>query len=90
MTFEPSKVEEFLRNFENNKLAIRGFEGCQKLSLMKSAHSDNMFFTYSWWESEAALNEYRKSDLFKGVWAKTKVLFIEKPEAWSLVNAIEL
>ncbi len=47
-------------------------------------------FTYSYWESEAHLNTYRHSDLFRETWAKTKVLFADKPEAWSIEVSDEL
>lgn len=88
MTFKPHKVAEFLSNFNNNKALIRAFDGVQHLELLKDKNADNIFFTYSIWQSEAHLENYRNSDLFKGVWAKTKPLFCEKPKAWS-VDSIE-
>ena len=84
MSFEPSKIEEFLANFEANKLKIRNFDGCDFLELYRDQNHTNIFFTYSYWNSEADLNTYRHSDLFKSVWAKTKPLFNAKPEAWSV------
>ena len=88
MSFEDSKVEEFLQNFNENKEKIRNFEGCNKLKLLRDKNNPNTFFTYSYWESEANLEVYRNSELFKQVWAKTKVLFNNKPEAWS-VDTVE-
>ncbi|MFN7100290.1 MAG: putative quinol monooxygenase, partial [Flavobacterium sp.] len=44
----------------------------------------SIFFTYSYWESEADLENYRNSALFKEVWAYTKAFFNDKPEAWSV------
>ena len=41
----------------------------------------------SFLENEEALNAYRHSELFRSTWAKTKVLFAEKPIAFS-TNAI--
>lgn len=84
MSFEPSKIDEFLSNFEANKHKIRAFEGCCFLELYRDKHNSNIFFTYSYWNSEDHLNTYRHSDLFKSVWAKTKPLFNAKPEAWSV------
>lgn len=84
MSFEPSKIEEFLANFEANKSKIRAFEGCNFLELYRDQNNTNIFFTYSYWNSENDLNNYRHSDLFKSVWAKTKPLFNAKPEAWSV------
>ncbi len=84
MTFEPNKVAEFLDVFEKSKTKIRAMEGCSHLELLQDYNLTNSFSTYSYWKNEAALNNYRNSGLFKAVWAKTKVLFIEKPIAFSL------
>ena len=84
LSIEDQSIEAFLNNFENSKQKIRGFEGCQFLELYQEQHTKNVFFTYSYWDDEAALNTYRNSDLFKGIWAKTKPMFNAKPEAWSV------
>lgn len=84
MSFDRSKIEEFLANFETVKTEIRNFEGCNFLELYRDQNNTNIFFTYSYWDSEADLNTYRHSELFKSVWAKTKPLFNDKPEAWSV------
>ncbi len=84
MTFELDKVADFLAVFEENKLLIRQMEGCSHLELLQDYSHPNSFTTYSYWEDEEALNKYRNSTLFKNVWAKTKVLFSEKPIAFSL------
>ncbi len=83
MTFQEDRIEDFLENFEKNKKAIRGFEGCHHLELWRDENKPNVFMTYSHWENEEALNRYRDSELFKKVWAFTKTLFSEKPFAFS-------
>jgi len=89
MTFEPAKVHEFLNNFNQVKEKIRGFEGVEHLELLNDKNHSNIYFTYSIWKDESYLEQYRHSDLFKGVWAVTKPLFIEKAEAWSVESMIE-
>jgi len=84
MSFQPEKIAEFLANFEVNKTKIRAFDGCSFLELYQDKQTPNVFFTYSYWSSEAHLEQYRNSELFKAVWAKTKPLFNAKPEAWSV------
>lgn len=84
MSFEPTKIDEFLANFESNKTKIRNFDGCQFLELYRDQNNTSIFFTYSYWNSVADLNNYRNSELFKTVWSKTKPLFNAKPEAWSV------
>ncbi len=83
MTFQEDKIQDFLSNFEKNKEAIRSFEGCHHLELWQDENSPNIFMTYSHWDSEAALNNYRDSELFKSVWAYTKTLFSDRPTAFS-------
>ena len=90
MSFEPSKIDEFLYNFEANKHNIRAFEGCEFLELYRDKHDTNIFFTYSYWKSETDLEQYRHSDLFKAVWSMTKPLFNQKPEAWSVDKVVTL
>ena len=90
MTFDPERVNEFLTNFEEVKQQIRTFEGVKHLELLNDKNKPNIYFTYSIWESEEHLNNYRHSDLFKSVWAVTKPMFIEKAEAWSIEKVISL
>ena len=80
MSFKEDKIDTFLSNFESKKECIRNFKGCHFLELYRDKLNTNIFFTYSYWETEADLNNYRQSDLFKGVWAETKVLFNDKPQ----------
>lgn len=88
MSFEEDKINLFLENFNTNKEKIRNFEGCSLLQLLRDKNNPSLFFTYSYWKSEKHLEAYRNSELFQSVWKKTKVLFNNKPEAWS-VDTVE-
>ncbi len=90
MTFQEDKVEQFLQNFHGNKAKIRAFSGCQYLSLLRDAAQPNIYYTLSHWDSEKHLNDYRNSELFREVWAKTKILFADKPSAYSVFKHEEL
>jgi (4S)-4-hydroxy-5-phosphonooxypentane-2,3-dione isomerase len=85
MEFEPEKVNAFLEVFDASKPLIRAFPGVLRLELHRDASMANVFYTLSEWTGEEALEAYRQSELFEGVWAKTKVLFSGKPRAYSLV-----
>ena len=82
--FYKENIEVFLQNFDATKTKIRAFDGCKFLELYRDKNDQSIFFTYSYWETEAHLEAYRKSALFKKVWAETKILFSDKPEAWSV------
>ncbi|PHS04132.1 MAG: antibiotic biosynthesis monooxygenase [Kordia sp.] len=84
LSLQEDKIAAFLSNFNKQKLSIRNFPGCQFLELYNDKHAKNVFFTYSYWDNEDALNNYRHSELFQGIWAVTKPMFNAKPEAWSV------
>lgn len=84
MEFQPDKVDEFLEIFNATRSQIRHFPGVLKLQLHRDARHENVFYTYSHWESESQLNTYRKSELFGSVWPRTKALFLSPPKAFSL------
>ncbi|MCC7051377.1 MAG: antibiotic biosynthesis monooxygenase, partial [Bacteroidia bacterium] len=75
MSFKPELVNDFLLVFNANKNKIRNFEGCKHLSLLQQTDEPNVLFTYSHWNSEKDLENYRNSELFKNTWIKTKILF---------------
>jgi quinol monooxygenase YgiN len=86
MTFRQDQVVAFANLFEARKERIRNFEGCRHLELWQDSTHQNVFFTYSKWESQAALDHYRFSEFFKDTWGKTKALFESKPQAWSVIQ----
>ncbi len=88
LSFDESKTNEFIDIFQSTKSQIRSFEGCTHLELMKDLNYPNVFYTYSKWVSDDALEAYRNSSLFKETWSKTKLLFNAKASAYSLIHAL--
>lgn len=84
MTFKPEHVKEFIDLFNSKKELIAAAEGCTHLELLQDIDNSSVFFTYSIWKENQFIENYRQSELFKSVWAKTKPLFSHKAEAWSL------
>ena len=85
MTFRPDQVDTFLDDvFAHSKSAIRAFPGCRSMELLRDTNRPNVLFTLSIWDSPDNLEAYRQSSLFQSTWAKTKILFDDKPEAWSV------
>jgi quinol monooxygenase YgiN len=90
MHFTEAGVEEFLQVFNTNKEAIRHFEGCSHLQLLRDLNDPTTFTTLSHWRDEQCLNHYRNSELFGTVWGRVKTLFSERSVAFSLEKYIEL
>jgi heme-degrading monooxygenase HmoA len=85
MTFREEGVDVFLHEvFESSKSAIRAFPGCRHMELLRFTDDPRVLFTLSIWDDPEALEAYRRSELFQNTWAKTKALFAEKAEAWSV------
>jgi quinol monooxygenase YgiN len=83
MHFKPESAGTFLEIFSSSRKFIRSFPGCVQLELLVDKDDPCHFSTFSHWESEEALAHYRQSELFQSTWAKTKVLFDQKPMAKS-------
>lgn len=90
MSFAEENIPAFLENFEIIKDKIRNAPGNRLLELYQDKTNKSIFFTYSYWETEEDLENYRKSELFNTVWAFTKKLFNDKPEAWSVDKLVSL
>ncbi len=90
MTFRREEVENFRALFESNKSQIRDFPGCRHLELHQDANNPSIFCTYSHWDRQDDLDNYRKSELFGKVWPATKALFADKPMAFSNVVVDEI
>ncbi|OYQ37541.1 antibiotic biosynthesis monooxygenase [Flavobacterium cyanobacteriorum] len=90
MSFHEDKVDAFLDNFDKVKGHIRNFPGNRFLELYRDRENPSVFFTYSYWEREEDLENYRQSELFNEVWAFTKQFFNNKPEAWSVDKLVTL
>ena len=90
MSFHEDKIPDFLENFETVKEKIRRTDGNRFLELYQDKNNKGIFFTYSYWETETDLENYRQSELFNSVWNFTKKLFNAKPEAWSVEKLVSL
>ncbi len=90
MSFHEDKISNFLENFEVIKEKIRNTPGNRLLELYQDKTDKCIFFTYSYWETEQDLENYRNSELFFEIWTDTKKLFNNKPEAWSVDKLVSL
>jgi quinol monooxygenase YgiN len=86
MTFRQDAIGEFTSLFEERRVLIRNFEGCTHLELWQDNAEPGVFFTYSTWQSQQALDHYRFSEFFKDTWGRTKALFAAPPQAWSVTR----
>lgn len=90
LSFHEENIPAFLENFELMKEKIRNATGNRFLELYQDKNNKCLFFTYSYWETEQDLENYRQSELFYDVWEFTKKLFNDKPEAWSVDKLVSL
>ena len=91
MDLLPGMEGRFLDIFDLAKKQIRGREGCSGLEVLRSSENGIVtIWTISLWDSEDALDQYRRSDLFKQTWSAVKPLFSAKARAWTLTSIEEL
>ena len=88
MTFLPEYADEFEAYFSAIKDQVAGQSGCNGVKLLRDINDNRIFFTYSSWDSEEDLNQYRQSEIFGMIWPKVKAWFDERPEAWSVAEIV--
>jgi (4S)-4-hydroxy-5-phosphonooxypentane-2,3-dione isomerase len=90
LTFKPEFVDLFLQLFEERKVAIRNVEGCNLLELWHDKQDVNSFYTYSIWQHEFDLENYRTSAFFQDTWSLIKPWFGTKAIAFSTEKLISM
>ena len=84
LKFKSDTSNIFVDIFKEKHQQILSCQGCSHLEVWQDVNDEDSFFTYSIWDSEEDLNNYRSSVLFNKLWPKVKSLFREKAEVWTL------
>lgn len=84
LEFEADKIELFLAYFDTIKNVVNTYPGCIGMKLYQDVKDKNIVFTYSHWEAETDLENYRVSEKFGTIWSTIKPWFGNKPEAWTV------
>ncbi|MHC5202278.1 putative quinol monooxygenase [Myroides sp. LJL119] len=90
LTFKQDKVEDFITYFNEIKSVVRQQPGCSFLELYQDKDRNNVFFTYSYWDTQVSLDAYRDSQTFSQIWPYVKQMFSEKAQAWSVDKLVTL
>ena len=65
LSFHAEYISNFKTIFEENKQKIISQKGCNRIEMLEDINDVNVIFTYSWWDYEDDLNNYRNSELFQ-------------------------
>ncbi len=84
LEFEEDRIDDFLNFFEGIKHIVNGFPGCHGMKLYQDINRPWIVMTYSHWDSQESLDNYRQSPQFGQIWPKIKPWFAAKPDAWSV------
>lgn len=84
LEFEENRVKEFLAFFDTISHIVNNFPGCYGMKLYQDVNQPNIIMTYSHWQSEEDLNNYRNSEQFGMIWPKIKPWFSGRPQAWTV------
>ncbi len=83
MTFKEERAGDFEELLKTIRPKIRNFPGCLHLDILRDLRRPHIFFSYSRWEGEEDLENYRQSEFFAQTWPRVSKWFSERPEAWS-------
>ncbi|MFD1553532.1 antibiotic biosynthesis monooxygenase [Putridiphycobacter roseus] len=84
MSFKPEHAAAFEAYFLTIKSKVAGQPGCRGVKLLKEKGETGVFFTYSQWDSEVDLNNYRHTETFGQIWPTVKNWFADKAGAWTV------
>lgn len=84
MHFQAQAAEAFAQFAHTIQPTISSFEGCLHLQILRDTTHPTLYFSYSVWQSDQALQAYRQSDFFRQTWAQTKQGFAEPAQAWTV------
>ncbi len=84
LTFQEERTQDFLSFFETIKHVVNNFPGCQGMKLLQDIHNPHIIMTYSHWNKEQDLENYRVSKEFTQIWSTIKPWFSDKAQAWSV------
>ena len=84
LEFQDDKIDEFLSFFDSIKQVVNSFPGCEGMMLYVDINDPTIVITYSYWQEQSNLDDYRNSSQFGSIWPKIKPWFSEKPQAWTL------
>jgi (4S)-4-hydroxy-5-phosphonooxypentane-2,3-dione isomerase len=87
LSLDPGSIDDFLKLFGSVQKEIADFPGCRGVKLLRDSMETNVYFTYSIWESDSDLGNYRHSELFKATWKQAKKCFSAPAQAWSLIQS---
>ena len=83
LTIKSGKVESFRKVMEKYLPNFHDVPGCLYLEILEDIYRENIFYTYSHWKDQMALDTYKNSEIFKKVWQQVKPWFAEKAKASS-------
>lgn len=89
LSFKENHLNEFLDHFEQVKQHVNTYPGCLGMRLHQSIDNPCLILTYSLWQDQASLENYRKSELFGTIWPVIKRWFDAPPQAWSTTSVFD-
>lgn len=84
LDFKAADMEFIKPLFDAIAPKVRGFQGCSYLEILFDVRDRGKVITYSHWESETHLENYRHSEVFQNFWATVKPAFNKPAEAISM------
>ena len=74
LTFNEESIDFFFQEFDKSKALITNFKGCRGMRMLQDMNQKNIVMTYSHWDDENALNNYRNSQVFLRLWNKINLI----------------
>lgn len=89
MHIKTKDIVKFRDTFTNYQSQIKDFKGCMQHDIFCDKEKEEIYYSYTIWDSEKNLNKYRKSTLLKEINTNIIQYCSKDPQAWTIDKEIE-
>lgn len=81
--------EDFMEYMNEVIPEFSAMEGCQQVEVLRGKINEHIFFIYTIWKNNTALNKFRHSEFNQVFWNKLMEMSESRPQVWSVENIFE-
>ncbi len=89
MTLKEAHVDSFKKRIPIISIEVRRVSGCMHNDIFRDKNKDNVFYSYTIWNSEEDIEKYLNSQYYKEIWNDLWDYFKIEPQAWKIDNIFD-
>ena len=83
---DDASINAFQEIYRSRNPFTKGVKGCREVKVLKDVDHDDVYYTFSIWDSNEDLEAYRQSNYFAETWPMVKAQLAKRAEAFSMTE----